>query len=439
MSDPILAGLMFPALFALILLGLPVAFSLIVTAFGFALIAFGDLAPMQLYRFVERVATQPTFAAVPLFIFMGAMLERSGIAERLFEAMRLWFGRLPGGLALAAITMCAIFAAGTGIVGAVEVMVGMMAIPAMRRYGYNHGLISGTICAGGSLGTMIPPSIVVVVYATQGQLSIGDLFAAVVIPAIIMVLLFLGYILARCAIRPQDGPPLSAEEVQVPLGQKLWMAATSIAPAIGLVLAVVGSIMAGIAAPTEAASVGALGTMLLTLAYRKFSLSVLIQTLRSSLVITAMVMLIIVGGTMFTSIFQINGGRELIQKGLTVLDLSPTQTVFVILAIIALLGFVLDWISILLICVPIYEPLLRLSGIDPVWFAVMAIVTIQTSYLTPPMAPSIFYLKSVAPPEITYRQMCLGVAPFIACQLVVLLIVYLVPATATWLPQVLVR
>tara|TARA_R110002020_G_scaffold113518_13_gene261131 strand:+ start:22554 stop:23873 length:1320 start_codon:yes stop_codon:yes gene_type:complete len=439
MSDPLFAALMFPALFALILLGFPVAFSLIVTAFGFAILAFGDLAPIQLYRFIERVATQPTFAAVPLFIFMGAMLERSGIAERLFEAMRLLLGRLPGGLALAAITMCAIFAAGTGIVGAVEVMVGMMAIPAMRRYGYDHGLISGTICAGGSLGTMIPPSIVVVVYATQGQLSIGDLFAAVMIPGIIMVLMFLGYIMVRCHLRPQDGPPVSADDVQVPLGQKLWLVVTAIAPAIGLVMTVVGSIMAGIAAPTEAAGVGAVGTILLTLAYRRFSVTVVLQTIRSSLIITAMVMLIVVGGTMFTSIFQINGGRELIQNGLTLLNLSPTQTVFLILAIIALLGFVLDWISILLICVPIYEPLLHLSGIDPIWFAVMAIVTIQTSYLTPPMAPSLFYLKSVAPPEITYRQMCLGVAPFIGCQLLVLLIVYLVPATATWLPEVLVR
>ena len=437
MGDPLVAGLMFPVLFALILLGLPVAFSLIVTAFGFAWLAFGDLAPMQLYRFVERVATQPTFAAIPLFIFMGAMLERSGIAERLFDAMRLWLGRLPGGLSLAAISMCAVFAAGTGIVGAVEVMVGMMAIPAMLRYGYSHGLISGTICAGGSLGTMIPPSIVVVVYATQARLSIGDLFAAVLIPGGIMVALFLGYIMLRCYLRPQDGPPVSADELDVPLPRKLYVSAISLLPALGLVVAVVGSIMAGVAAPTEAAGVGALCTILLTLSYGRLSSAVLWQATRTTIVITAMVMFIIIGGTMFTSTFQVNGGRELIQTGIAVFQLSPTQTVFAVLLIVALLGFVLDWISILLICVPIYEPLLESAGIDPLWFAVLAIVTIQTSYLTPPMAPSLFYLKSIAPPEITYRQMCLGVAPFVGCQLLVLVIVFLFPATALWLPSML--
>lgn len=426
---------MFPVLFALILMGAPVAFSLIATSFGFALIAFGDLAPIQLYRFVERVAAQPTFAAIPLFIFMGSMLERSGIAERLFEAMRLWLGRLPGGLSLAAIAMCAIFAAGTGIVGAVEVMVGMMAIPAMMRCKYDHGLITGTICAGGSLGTMIPPSIVVVVYATQGRLSIGDLFAAVLIPGGIMVALFLGYAMLRAYLRPQDAPPVSREELDVPLGLKLQIAAVSILPALALVAAVVGSIMAGIAAPTEAAGVGALGTILLTASYGRLSPRVLWEAARSTLVVTAMVMFIIVGGTMFTSTFQINGGRQLIQTGLAVLDMSPTQTVFAVLLIILILGFVLDWISILLICVPIYEPLLSASGIDPLWFAVMAIITIQTSYLTPPMAPSLFYLKSIAPPEITYRQMCLGVFPFVGCQLLVLFIVYFIPATATWIPS----
>ncbi|MDN2567124.1 TRAP transporter large permease subunit [Aquibium sp. A9E412] len=433
MGDPFLAGLMFPVLFLLILLGLPVAFSLIVTAFGFALLAFGDLAPAQLYRFVDKVASQPTFAAIPLFVFMGAMLERSGIAARLFEAMRLWLGRLPGGLSLAAISMCAIFAAGTGIVGAVEVMVGMMAIPAMRKYGYSNDLVAGTICAGGSLGTMIPPSIVVVVYATQGQLSIGDLFAAVIIPSILMVACFLGYALVRCMLRPQDGPPVAAEELAIPLGEKLWVTLTSLLPALGLVLAVVGSIIAGIAAPTEAAGVGALGTIVLTLLYGRLSFGVLWSATRATLVITAMVMFIVVGGTMFTSIFQINGGRELIQNTIVAMELSEGQLILVIILIIMVLGFVLDWISIVLICVPIYDPLLRAAGIDPVWFAVLAIIALQTSYLTPPMAPSLFYLRSIAPPDMSYRQMAVGVMPFVGCQLLVLLVVYMVPETATWM------
>ncbi|PSM17458.1 MULTISPECIES: TRAP transporter large permease [Nitratireductor] len=433
MGDPLLAGLMFPTLFLLILLGLPVAFSLIVTAFGFALLAFGDIAPAQLYRFVDKVASQPTFAAIPLFVFMGAMLERSGIAARLFEAMRLWLGRLPGGLSLAALSMCAIFAAGTGIVGAVEVMVGMMAIPAMKKYNYSNDLIAGTICAGGSLGTMIPPSIVVVVYATQGQLSIGDLFAAVIIPSILMVACFLGYALARCALRPQDGPPVADEDFAMPMRDKIWITLTSLLPALALVLAVVGSIIAGIAAPTEAAGVGALGTIILTLFYRRLSIEVLWSATRATLVITAMVMLIVVGGTMFTSIFQINGGRQLIQSTILAMDLSSGELILIVLLIIMILGFVLDWISIVLICVPIYDPLLRAAGIDPVWFAVLAIIALQTSYLTPPMAPSLFYLRSIAPPDMSYRQMAFGVMPFVACQVLVMLIVYFFPATALWL------
>ncbi len=433
MHDPLLAGLMFPALFALILLGLPVSFSLIATAFGFALLSFGDIAPNQLFRFLDSVASNPTYAAIPLFVFMGAMLERSGIAVRLFDAMRLWLGRLPGGLALAAISMCAIFAAGTGIVGAVEVMVGMMAIPAMQKYRYSNDLIAGTICAGGSLGTMIPPSIVVVVYATQAQVSIGDMFAAILLPSLLMVAFFLGYALLRCAVRPQDGPPLAAEELAIPLNEKLRITATSLLPALALVFAVVGSIMAGIAAPTEAAGVGALGTILLTLFYGELKASVLWTATRATLVISAMVMLIVVGGTMFTSIFQANGGRQLIQGFLDAMNLTPNQTILVILIIIMLLGFVLDWISIVLICVPIYDPLLRAAGIDPIWFGVLAIVAIQTSYLTPPMAPSLFYLRSIAPPDMSYRQMAFGVMPFVLCQLLVLLVVFVVPGTATWL------
>lgn len=433
MNNAMIAGMMFPALFTLVLLGFPVAFSLIVTSFGFALLAFGSLAPAQLYRFIESVATQPTFAAIPLFIFMGAMLERSGIAERLFEAMKLWLGRLPGGLALAVLAMCAIFALGTGIAGAVEVMVGMMAIPAMKRYNYSHKLISGTICAGGSLGAMIPPSIVFVVYATQAQLSIGHLFAGAIIPSVAMVSLFLGYTLVRCYLRPEDGPPIAAAELDVPLREKLRITATSLLPAFCIVIAVVGSILMGIASPTEAAAVGALGTVMLTAAYGRLKFPVLKEAAKATLVITSMVMFIVVGGTMFTSIFQMNGGRQLIQAVISTMELSQTQLIFVVLMILIVLGFILDWISVVLICVPIYDPLLRAAGIDPIWFAVMAIVAIQTSYLTPPMAPTIFYLRSIAPPDITYKDMYLGVIPFVACQLAVLAMIYFFPSTALWM------
>lgn len=430
-----LAALMFPALFALIFLGIPVSFSLLGVAIGFGFAAFGTKIGLQSFHFITRTSSVYVLASIPLFIFMGSTMERSGIAERLFHAMRLWVGRFPGGLAIATIAICAIFAAGTGIVGAVEVMVGLMAIPAMMKYGYDRGLIAGTICAGGSLGTMIPPSIVVVIYATIAQISIGKLFAGVLFPGGMMVLFFLIYLVLRCWFRPQDGPPMGREEYeQVKFGELMWLTFTALIPPITLVVTVVGSILAGVAAVTEAAAVGAAGALLLSVIYRQFSMEMLWDSLKKSIVINAMVMLIILGGTMFTTIFRMHGGGELVEAIIEYLDLSPNGMAGLFLAIIFMLGIVLDWVSIVLIVVPIFSPLLNTAGIDPVWFAVMAIIMIQTSYLTPPMAPSIFYLKGIAPPEMTYKDMYLGVMPFVLLQLLVLVVIALYPPTATYLP-----
>ena len=430
-----LAALMFPALFALIFLGIPVSFSLLAVAIGFGFAAFGAKIGLQSFHFITRTSSVYVLASIPLFIFMGSIMERSGIAERLFHAMRLWVGRFPGGLAIATIAICAIFAAGTGIVGAVEVMVGMMAIPAMMKYGYDRGLIAGTICAGGSLGTMIPPSIVVVIYATIGQLSIGKLFAGVLFPGGMMVLFFLLYLIFRCWLRPQDGPRMEREEYeQIKFGELMWLTFTALIPPIVLVVTVVGSILAGIAAVTEAAAVGAAGALGLSIIYRRFSIKMLWDGIKKTLIINAMVMFIILGGTMFTTIFRFHGGGELVEQLIEYLQLSPNGMAALFLAIIFVLGIVLDWVSIVLIVVPIFSPLLAIAGIDQVWFAVMAIIMIQTSYLTPPMAPSIFYLKGIAPPEMTYKEMYYGVLPFVGLQLLVLAIIALYPPTATYLP-----
>ena len=431
----LLAALMFPALFTLIFLGIPVSFSLLGVAIGFGVAAFGTKIGLQSFHFITKTASVYVLASIPLFIFMGSTMERSGIAERLFYAMRLWVGRFPGGLAISTIAICAIFAAGTGIVGAVEVMVGLMAIPAMMKYGYDRGLIAGTICAGGSLGTMIPPSIVIVIYATMAQISIGKLFAGVLFPGGIMVLLFLLYIILRCWIRPQDGPPMEREEYeQIKFGQLMWLTFTALIPPIALVVTVVGSILAGIAAVTEAAAVGATGALLLAVLYRRFSGKMLWGALKQSIIISTMVMFIVLGGTMFTTIFRMHGGGELVEALIEYLDLSPNGMAALFLGIIFMLGIVLDWVSIVLIVVPIFAPLLDIAGIDQVWFAVMAIIMIQTSYLTPPMAPSIFYLKGIAPPEMTYKDMYWGVLPFVGLQLLVLLVIAFFPPTATYLP-----
>lgn len=432
MASELIASLMFPALFLFIFLGLPVSFSLIAVAAVAGTFVFGDVMPRQLFGKLLEVASSYALAAIPLFVFMGAILERSSIAERLFETMRLWMGRLPGGLALATMTMAGIFAATTGIVGAVEIVIGLMAIPAMMNYAYDKGLISGTICAGGSLGTMIPPSVTIIVYGSVAQISIGQLFAGVLIPGMLMIGLFMAYITIRCLLRPQDGPPMSKEEASVPLSVKLKATFSSFLPAVALITAVLGSILAGIASPTEAAAMGAVGSLLLALCYGRLNFKMLYASLEQTIKINAMILFIVLGGQMFTSIFYLHGGGQMVSDIINFFALGPAGIIILMLTIVFALGFVLEWISIVLIVLPIFDPIVRAAGIDPLWFAVMMIVIMQTSYLTPPMAPAIFYLRSIAPREITYQDMFRGVVPFVAMQFLVLFIVAAFPATATY-------
>lgn len=283
---------------------------------------------------------------------------------------------------------------------------------------------------------MIPPSIVVVIYAAQARIPIGDLLVGVLVPGGIMVALFLAYIILHTQIRPQDGPPVPPEEIDMTTREKLRLLATALVPATFLILSVVGSITAGIASPTEAAGVGALGTILLTMFYGRFTWKLLFEALRTTLTINAMIMMIVLGGTMFTSIFLTTGGARMVNGLVDMWSLGAAGVTALYLFLIFLGGFILDWVSIVLVTAPIFEPLLNKFGVDKLWVGVMAIVVIQTSYLTPPMAPSIFYLRGIAPPEVTYRDMYLGIVPFVACQLLTLLAVLAMPWTATWLPAV---
>ncbi len=429
------AGLMFPALFALILLGIPVAFSLTIVAVGAGLFAFGDVAINQLYGSFYSASTNFILSAVPMFILMGALLERSGIAERLFRVMNMWLGRLPGGLALATIAMGAIFAAAAGVVGAVEVMIGMMAIPAMQKARYSNTLIAGTICAGGSLGTMIPPSVIAVMYASLAQLSVGKLLAGMMIPGLLMVVLFLGYIAVHGTLYPVEREPGDAPEEDHTLSEKLRATVVTLLPVCILIFAVLGSILGGIASPTEAAAVGALGALVLCISNRRFSLQVLSESLSITVRISAMILLIVAAGTMFMGVFAANRGASLIRDFIETAGLGTTGMIVFFLLVVFVLGFVLDWTANVLICVPLFTPFIRSSGVDPIWFATMVLIVIQTGYLTPPMASSIFYLKSIAPPDMTYGQMCRGVLPFIALQLTTLLLIVLFPALVTWLPD----
>jgi tripartite ATP-independent transporter DctM subunit len=426
--------LMFALLFVFIFIGIPVSFSLITVSALFGLLLFGENIFQQMFGSLLQASTNFSLSAIPLFVLMGAILERSGLARRLYESLQLWLGGFSGGLAMSTMLMCGIFAASSGIVGAVEIVVGMMAIPAMSKYHYDRSLIAGTICAGGSLGTIIPPSVIVVVYASMAQLSIGQLFAATLIPGVLMLVLFMLYIGVRCWISPTLAPAVPTMQA-TPLMEKLTITLKALIPPFLLIFAVLGSMLAGIASPTESAAVGAFGAALLALCFRELSVARLSEALVSTITITAMIMLIVTGGTMFTAIFAASGGGWMLADFMGELDLSPYWLILALMFIVLIAGMVLDWISIVLIFVPIFMPLVKLAGVDPIWFAVMFMVVVQTAYLTPPLAPSIFYLRSIAPPDMTYGHMYKGVLPFIAIQLLLFLIILAVPSIATWLPR----
>ncbi len=429
------ALLMFPAVLLAVFLGIPVAFSLMGVALFFGLITFDAVVIFQFIQKVESVSSNFVLAAVPLFIFMGAMMERSGIAERLFEAIHLWTRRLPGGLALGTVIMCVIFAASSGVIGATETVVGLLAIPVMMKYAYDKGLIAGTICAGGSLGTIIPPSVVVVVLGPVADVSVGDLFVGMVFPGMIMASAYLLYILIRCLLDPAAGPRIPPAADDPPLAARLRITAVALLPPITLICTVLGSIMFGWAAPTEAAGMGAMGSVVLTVLYRTFSLATLQQALLKTLKVTCMIMLILLAGSLFSGVFIAAGGVAVTERLLQGANLGPWAMLILFLAIFFVVGFFLDWISILLIFIPVFIPLVTGMGFDPVWFCVLFLIMIQTSYLTPPMAPAIFYLRGISPPEITLGHMFRGVIPFIILQLITLAVVMAFPQIVLWLPS----
>jgi tripartite ATP-independent transporter DctM subunit len=429
-----LALMMFPALLTALFLGFPVAFAMMGVALVFGYMTFDAAVIFQFVQKVDAVASNFVLAAVPLFVFMGAMLERSGIAERLFEAVHLWTRRLPGGLAIGTVVMCVIFAASTGVIGATETVVGLLAIPVMMKYAYDKGLISGTICAGGSLGTIIPPSVVVVVLGPVADVSVGDLFVGMIFPGLIMAGLYIAYILVRCMLRPKDGPVIPRADDEPEMAEKLRVTLIALGPPVAMIGAVLGSIMFGLAAPTEAAALGAFGAMLLAVMYRQFSLGILHEAVVKTLKVTCMIILILLGGNMFAGVFVAAGGVSVAEQMIRHADLAPWLTLAVFLGICFLAGFVLDWISVLLIFIPVFMPIVKNLGYDPAWFCVMFLVVIQTSYLTPPMAPAIFYLRGISPPEITLRHMFSGVVPFIVLQLICLFVVGWFPQTVLWLP-----
>ncbi|MCK6454493.1 MAG: TRAP transporter large permease subunit [Alphaproteobacteria bacterium] len=425
---------MFPALILGILTGFPVAFTMLVLALLFGWATFGEALQYQLIQKIDDTASANVLAAVPLFIFMGAMFEQSGIAARLFDAIHLWTRRIPGGIGIAAVLMCVVFAATSGVIGATETVVGLLAIPAMLKYAYDKGLICGTICAGGSLGTIIPPSVLAVVIGPVANTSVGDVLIGMIVPGLMLAVSYIAYILLRCLIRPQDGPRLAAAADEPGLAARVILTVQVLVPPVVIIIAVLGSILVGLATPTEAAAMGAVGTLLLALAYRRLSLPVLWDSLERTVRVSAMILTILLAGSAFAAVFVGSGGLSAINSLLEAARLGPHATLALILLLAFLGGFMLDPLVIILIIVPIAAPIIKALGFDAVWFCVIFLVVLQTAYLTPPMAPSIFYLRGIAPREIELRHMYTGIWPFIVLQVVVTAVVMLFPQTVLWLP-----
>jgi tripartite ATP-independent transporter DctM subunit len=442
MTPEIMTVLMFATLVAAITLGHPLAVTLAGVATLFGLIENGFNVPALLDLFVNNawgIFLNYTLVAIPLFIFMAQILDRSKVSEGLFDALYTVLGGLRGGLGLAVIVVSTVFAATTGIIGASVVAMGLMAGPALLRRGYDRGLGAGIVCSSGTLGILIPPSIMLVVYGGLTGLketSVGNLFAAAIVPGLLLSGMYMLYVAVRCGFNPKLGPPIPKEDRTATIGKKFAMTAKSFVPPFGLILVVMGTILAGIATPTEAAALGCVGAMVLAIAYRKLSWDVISHAGLSTARTTAMIMALFIGGKLFSTVFLFIGGGDVVADALLGMDVSPYVVLAIMMAVVFFLGMFIDWAAILLVVVPIFTPIAMDLNFDPLWFAMLVCVNLQTSFLTPPFGYALFYFKGVAPPEYTMGDIYRGIIPFVIIQMIGLAIMVAFPAIITWLPDV---
>ncbi len=433
-----LAAWMFLVLTILLLAGFPVAFTLMGTALAFGLMGFEwnffNMLPMRIYGIMSNY----TLIAVPLFIFMGVMLERSGLAANLLQAMAMIFGRLRGGLAVAVVVVGALLGASTGIIGATVVTMGLLALPTMMKHGYQHELSTGTIAASGTLGQIIPPSIVLVLLGDIIGVSVGDLFVGAVLPGLLLVAAYIVYILIFSALRPDAAPPVLYKPDEAHEDESLTSyVLRALIPPLLLMILVLGSIFAGIASPTEAAGVGAAGATILCIANRKFSLNILRQVMETTTQLTSMVFIILAGAAAFGLVFRGLGGDIVIREFVTHIPFGKWGVLLTVMMVIFIAGFFLDFIEITFIHIPVLAPIMKSFGFDPVWFSILFAVNLQTSFLTPPFGFALFYLKGVSPIGIETTEIYKGIVPYVLLQVVVLGIIILCPQIATWLPSVM--
>ena len=435
-SPQLATVVMFGGLLLLVLTGYPMGLILIIlgTVFGFLLLGPGVFELFR-YRSYNLLASF-IFMAVPLFIFMGAMVESSGVAEKLFNALYILTRRFRGGLAIGTILLGTILAACVGVIAASVVTMGLLAMPTMVKKGYDRGFAAGAVCAGGSLGILIPPSIMLVVYGPTAGLSVGKLFMAAFPAGLLLSLLYIAYVAARAYIQKDIAPAIPADERSATTKEKLMMIPTSLLPPLVLILAVLGSIFFGVASPTEAAGVGALASALLAMAYRQFNMRVLNNAMLTTMRTTCMVMVIGLGAGIFTGVFDAAGGVEVVSHAIMSAPFGRWGAFTAVMLIVFILGMFIDWLGIVFLMVPIATPIGVELGFDPLWFAMMIIINFQMSFITPPFAYAIFYLKGIAKPEwgLTTRDIIRGVLPYVGLIILALGLCIAFPQILLWLP-----
>ena len=444
MSDPIIALVMLGLFIVFIFLGFPIAFTLM--AMGIMFGAYAYYVPGQsifdnniFYLFTQNtfsVMNNDVLISIPLFLFMGYIIERANILDRLFESLQVSLRHVPGSMAVAALITCALFATATGIVGAVVTLMGLLALPSMLKAGYDQKLATGVIAAGGTLGILIPPSIMLIVYAATAGVSVVKLYAAAKVPGILLATLYLGYVIIRVVLNPKLAPkPKNVEDVG--FLQAVWMIVTAFLPLAALILTVLGSILFGLATPSEAAAMGALGGIVLAVVYRAFSWQRLKEAVFLTAKTTAMVCYLFVGSWTFSSVFSYLGGESVVKEFMLSMDLSTIQFLLLTQLIIFILGWPLEWSEIIIIFVPIFLPLLEHFGVDPLFFGILIAINLQTSFLTPPMAMSAYYLKGIAPKEVELWTIFKGCFPFLGMVFLTIALIYVEPRIVNWLPDLM--